>query len=219
MSKIIYFIRHGETNWNAERRMQGQWESDLTERGRQQADKNAETVANLGVDAIYASPLRRARHSAEALSQRTDHDLIFDDRLKEWNAGDWSGHLYAEVVEKWPEEWTAWRADMWNYRPPGCENFQDLARRGGDFLNDILVTEHQRIAVVSHGFIGRAMMLVLAKLQPDDALRLHTANDAVFRFKGAKDNWETDRFEAGVGPIPGLFKDEDPADEKMKETV
>lgn len=218
MPKTIYFIRHGETHWNVERRMQGQWEADLTERGLQQAEQNAETVAQLGVEAIYASPLRRARHSAEALSRRTDLAINFDDRLKEWNAGDWSGHLYEEVQEKWPEEWAAWRADMWSYRPPACENFEDLANRGGAFLDDILTMDTAKIAVVSHGFIGRAMMLVLARLAPSEALQLQTANDAFFRFQRNGDGWETDRFEAGQGPFTGLFDNQEPASKIIKET-
>ena len=211
MPKTIYFIRHGETDWNAERRMQGQWESDLTAQGRRQAEQNAETAARLGVDAVYASPLRRARHSAEALSRRAGLDIAFDDRLKEWDAGAWSGFLYEEVQAQWPEEWAAWRADMWGYRPPGCENFEDLVKRGGAFLDDVLSTDVEKTAVVSHGFIGRAMMSVLARLAPDDAMRLRTANDVFFRFRLMGETWEADRFEAGTGPLPGLFADAAPS--------
>lgn len=209
MPRTIYFVRHGETHWNVERRMQGQWEADLTTRGLQQAEQNAETLAKLGVDAIFASPLRRARDSAQALSRQTRLAVTFDDRLKEWNAGDWSGNLYDAVQEKWPAEWAAWRMDMWGYRPPGAENFEDLANRGGAFLEDILETDFEDIAVVSHGFIGRAMMLKLARLAPSEALRLHTANDVFFRFQRHGDDWKTDRFEAGQGPFPGLFEDEE----------
>lgn len=211
MPQTLYFIRHGETDWNAERRMQGQWESDLTARGREQAEGNAETAAALGVDAIHASPLRRARRSAEALSRRTGLDIAFDDRLKEWSAGDWSGYLYEEIPAKWPEEWAAWRADMWTYRPPGAENFVDLVKRGTAFLDDILETDVPAIAVVSHGFIGRAMMSVLAGLAPDDAMRLKTANDAFFRFRRSGNGWITDRFENGAGPLPGLFAQGSPS--------
>ena len=211
MPKAIYFVRHGETDWNAERRMQGQRESDLTERGRRQAEQNAEAVARLGVDAVYASPLRRARHSAEALARRTGLAVAFDDRLKEWDAGDWSGFLYDEVKAKWPEEWAAWRADMWRYRPPSCENFEDLVIRGGAFLDDVLSTDAEKTAIVSHGFIGRAMMCVLGRLPPADALRLRTANDVFFRFRRMGDAWEADAFEAGNGPFFSLFEEAAPS--------
>ena len=191
--------------------MQGQRESNLTEHGRAQAVQNAATVAALGVDAIYASPLRRTRQSAKALADRTGLPIAFDDRLKEWDAGEWSGYLYEEVIEKWPEDWAAWRADMWNYRPPGCENFEDLARRGGAFLKDIQTTEADKIAIVSHGFIGRAMMAALAGLTPEDALRLKTANDIVFRFRQTPNGWRADRFERNEGPLDGLFESAEPS--------
>ena len=209
MPQTLYFIRHGETNWNAERRMQGQWESDLNDRGRAHAEKNAETAAGLGVDAIFASPLRRTRHSAEALSRRTGLSIAFDDRLKEWSAGDWSGYLYEEIPAKWPEEWAAWRADMWRYRPPGGENFEDLVKRGASFLEDILETDFPAVAIVSHGFIGRAMMSALAGLAPEDAMRLKTANDVFFRFQKSGNAWTADRFEAGDGPRPGLHQEDE----------
>ena len=191
--------------------MQGQRESNLTEHGRAQAEQNAEAAATLGVEAIYASPLRRTRQSAKALADRTSLSITFDDRLKEWDAGEWSGYLYEEVIEKWPEEWAAWRADMWNYRPPGCENFEDLARRGGAFLKDIQTTEADKIAIVSHGFIGRAMMAALAGLTPEDALRLKTANDIVFRFRQTPNGWRADRFERNEGPLDGLFETAEPS--------
>ena len=206
LAKTLYFIRHGETDWNAERRMQGQRESDLTARGREQAEGNAEAAAALGVDAIYASPLRRARHSAEALSRRTGLAIAFDDRLKEWSAVDWSGFLYEEIPAQWPQEWATWRADMWSYRPPGAENFEDLVNRGTAFLDDILDTDAPAIAVVSHGFIGRAMMSVLAGMAPADAMRLKTANDVFFRFRRSGDTWIADRFENGEGPLRGLYE-------------
>ncbi len=206
MPETIYFLRHGETAWNAERRMQGQAESDLNARGRAQAEVNAETAARLGVEAIYASPLRRTRQSAAPLARRTGLEIVYDDRLKEWSAGDWSGYLYDEIPAKWPAAWAAWRADMWRTRPPGAENFEDLLARGGAFLRELTATECQSAAVVSHGFISRAMMASLAGLAPEDALRLKTANDVLFRFRRAGEKWTADRFEAGAGPMPGLFE-------------
>jgi len=209
METTLYFVRHGETDWNAEKRMQGQWESTLTERGRGHAEANAALVAALGVDALYASPLQRTRESAAPLAAMTGLSPAFDDRLKEWDAGDWSGVLYAEIPGRWPVEWAAWRADMWRVRAPGGENLEDLTDRGGAFLDEMLTREAgRRAAIVSHGFIGRAMIARLAGLAPDDALKLHTANDVVFRLRGGGDDWRCDRFEAGRGPADGLFADE-----------
>lgn len=68
MTKIIFFVRHGETEWNAIRRMQGQWNSDLNERGRQQAGVNGQLLAGLEIDALCASPLDRTRQTAAIIT-------------------------------------------------------------------------------------------------------------------------------------------------------
>ena len=210
MTRTLYLIRHGQTEWNAEKRMQGQAESDLTALGREQAANNAEAVSALGVDAIFASPLRRARDSALALSERTGLPITFDARLMEWRAGDWSGSLYADIVKRWPQEWAAWEADRWTYRPPGAENFADLVDRGGKALADILRADVRRIAIVSHGFITRGMLAYMLALDPEDALEIKTPNDAFFRLREKNGAWIADRFEAGAGPFPGLGEDAAP---------
>lgn len=200
MAETLYFIRHGQTEWNAERRMQGQWESDLTALGRAQAKQTASAVSALGVDSIYASPLRRARDTAQALADATGRPVTFDDRLKEWRAGDWSGFLYEDIPARWPEEWKAWNADRWTYRPPNGENFVDLAERGGAFLKDIIAAPEPRIAIVSHGFITRAMIACLLKLPPTEALYLQTPNDAFFRLQRETDGWRAEQYDAGGAP-------------------
>ncbi|MEL6364611.1 MAG: histidine phosphatase family protein [Pseudomonadota bacterium] len=205
MTRTLYFIRHGETDWNLERRMQGRWESDLTAKGERQAEANADLVARLGVDAIYVSPLRRTRRSCACLEAATGIGAAVDERLAEWDAGAWSGFLYAEIPERWPEAWAAWRADMWNARAPDGENFVDLTERGSAFLDKALATTAGRIAIVSHGFIGRAMIGALLGLPADRTLALHTANEVVFRLTGTEAGWSADRFEAGAGPKAGLF--------------
>jgi broad specificity phosphatase PhoE len=208
MTRTLFFIRHGQTEWNAERRMQGQWESDLTELGRAQAQRTALAVAELGVDTIYASPLRRARDSAQALCDAAGLPAVFDDRLKEWSAGDWSGCLYADIKTCWPEEWASWREDMWRYRPPNAENFVDLKERGGTFLSGLLEMTESRIAIVSHGFITRTMIAYLLDLSPEDALRIETSNDVFFCLHQEPTGWRGERYEAGVGPIADLFRGE-----------
>ena len=209
MTRTLFFIRHGQTEWNAQRRIQGQWESDLTELGRAQAEQTASAVASLGVDAIYASPLRRARDAALALSKAAGLPAAFDDRLKEWSAGDWSGHLYTDVAERWPKEWAAWRNNTWIYRPPNAENFEDLMRRGGAFLTDIAGLRKSSVAIVSHGFITRAMLTFLLSLSPEEGLRIETSNDVFFRLRQEATGWRAERCKAGAAPVSGLISGEE----------
>ena len=134
-----YLVRHGETEWNAASRMQGQLDSRLTPRGREHATGAARLLARLGVDSVMASPLGRVRETIAIMMAELSLTAVFDDRLKEWSAGAWSGELYADIGDKWPAEWAAWEADRYNARSPGGENFVDLVDRARAFLADVPV--------------------------------------------------------------------------------
>ncbi len=162
-----YLVRHGETEWNATSRMQGQLDSRLTALGREHAKGSARLLARLGVDSVIASPLGRVRETIAIMMAEVSLTAVFDDRLKEWSAGDWSGELYAEIGDKWPAEWAEWKADRYNARSPGGENFVDLADRARNFLADVPAGPDERIAIVAHGFINRALAGTLLSLSPD----------------------------------------------------
>ena len=205
LMKTIFFIRHGRTEWNAIRRMQGQWNSNLDDLGREQADVNGRWLADVGIEALFASPLDRTRQTAEIINKYLNLPITYDDRLKEWDCGDWSGWLYAEIENKWPEEWTAWRADGFNYRAPNAENYPDMMARSAPFLDELCTQEAHTLAVVSHGMIGKAMMATLLGLSAQETLAFHQPNDRVFRIEieasGAR---SASYFDRGEGPKPGL---------------
>ena len=200
-----YLVRHGETEWNAASRMQGQLDSQLTPLGRVHAQSSAALLARLGVDAIFASPLGRVRETIAIVSADVPAPVVFDDRLKEWHSGDWSGERWADLGEKWPDEFAAWQSDRWHARSPGGENFVDLIERARSFFADVSHVSAERIAIVAHGFMNRALAAVLLDLAPAEALRLRQANDVVIRIvlTGATMR-SVDHFVSGDGPRPGL---------------
>lgn len=203
--KQIYFVRHGRTEWNAIRRMQGQWNSDLDDLGREQAEINGRWLAGAGIEALFASPLDRTRQTAEIINRHLELPIAFDDRLKEWDCGDWSGWLYAEIEEKWPEHWQAWRADPFAYRAPNAENYPDMIARSAPFLDELRDHDAATIAVVSHGMIGKAMIATLLDLDAQQTLAFHQPNDRVFRIDLAPDGQHRAvYFDRGEGPIEGL---------------
>lgn len=206
MQRTWYLVRHGETEWNSVRRMQGQQDSKLTPAGRRHAARSGELLAQLGVDEMYASPLGRVRESLVEIAGHVPlaHAPVFDDRLMEWSSGDWSGFLYSEVQQRWPAEYAAWEADRYNVRSPNGENFVDLAARARSFLADIAASEASRIAIVAHGFFNRAMAGVLLDLAPADALAIRQPNDVVIRIRRDGAGALADHFRAGQGPFAGL---------------
>jgi len=202
--KQLYFVRHGQTEWNAIARMQGQWNSDLNELGRRQADRNGHFLATQHIDAMYVSPLDRTKQTAEIINQHLKLQPTFDDRIMEWDCGDWSGHLYQDVMKKWSSEWEAWQADRFRYRGPNCENYEDMIERSAPFLTDILATAHQNIAIVSHGMIGRVMVSQLMNHSEQQYFSYSQDNDVIYRISVQGDSRESSYFVGGNGPEPGL---------------
>lgn len=202
--KHLYFIRHGETEWNAERRMQGQWNSNLNALGRKQAKVNGLLMEGLEIDALFASPLDRTRQTAEIINTGLQLPITFDDRLKEWDCGDWSGFLYADIQTRWPDEWAAWQADHFHYRPPQAENYVDMIERVEPFLAELRDHPGRSIAIVSHGMIGRVMVSLLLGHGEEEMLSYHQRNDVVFRVTLDGEATRLAHFEGGNGPIEGI---------------
>jgi broad specificity phosphatase PhoE len=202
--KQLYFIRHGQTEWNAIKRMQGRWNSNLNETGRQQADVNGRFLASQNIESLFISPLDRTRQTAEIINRHTNLPVILDDRIMEWDCGDWSGYMYAEIQAKWPEDWNALQADRFNHRGPNCENYPDMIERSGPFLEEIQNRAEDNIAIVSHGMIGRVMVAQLLGLNEKDTLGFHQSNDLIFRVTLQGGSVEVSHFVGGEGPVPGL---------------
>ena len=203
-SRTWYLVRHGETEWNAAARMQGQLDSSLTPRGREHARTSGRLLARLGVDAVFASPLGRVRETLAILSGHVTVTPAFDDRLKEWSAGAWSGELYSDLPRRWPDEWAAWTADRYNQRSPGGENFVDLTVRARAFVEAANRAPGERVAVVAHGFFNCVLAEVLLGLSTVETMQIRQANDIVIRIVVTDGVPSVDHFVGDVGPATGL---------------
>ena len=165
-------LRHGETPLSAERRFAGRGDIPLTETGRLQAKAAAQRLAAArgGVDLIVTSPLQRARLTAEAVAAATGAPVQVDDGWIEADFGEWEGLSYAEAMEGWPDEVTAWMKDT-SVAPPGGESFSAAGRRVLAALDRLLArTEPGRVVVVSH-VTPMKTVLRHALLAPPPALR------------------------------------------------
>ena len=179
----IVFLRHGETDWNVEGRLQGQKDVPLNANGRAQARRNGETLKRAlagvaGFDFV-ASPLGRARETMEIARAAMGLDpkaYRVDDRLREVTFGRWEGFTTAEIRAREPGELAAREADKWGVAPPGGESYELLATRVRPWLVEIAVPT----VVVAHGGIGRVLWIELAGLDPAKAVALVVPHDRVF---------------------------------------
>jgi len=145
-------IRHGETAWNRERRLQGQLDIPLNDTGRAQASALAEALAGEPIDAVYSSDLGRAMQTAAPLAETLGLQVRPERRLRERCYGDLEGMTYAEVAEKRPEDFARWQARVPDYAPPEGESLREFHDRAVEVAL-YLSRRHpgERIALVAHG--------------------------------------------------------------------
>ena len=152
----ILLIRHGETAWNAEKRLQGHLDIPLNAEGRRQAAAVARALAGERIDAIISSDLGRARNTAQAVAQAHGLALRTDPALRERCFGAFEGLLYAELEARFPQAYLQWRARDAHARYPDgerrAETFAEFADRAVSAIRRI-AQEHsgQQIAVFTHG--------------------------------------------------------------------
>lgn len=158
MTKVI-FVRHGQTEWNVTGRYQGQSDVQLTEEGRQQAQKLAANFPVDEIDAIYASDLNRAMVTAEAIGQRFGLAVQPEAAFRELSFGDWEGLTYQQIVENWEDAMANFLQHPDIMEIPGGESFPEVQRRATTRLNE-LIKKHdgQTIVVVAHGAVLRTML-------------------------------------------------------------
>ncbi len=125
----IVLVRHGETDWNRERRLQGQLDVPLNVQGLEQAAQLGKALAGERFDAVYASDLSRAKQTAQALADRVGATVRDDAGLRERHYGQFEGLTYAEVAEKHPAEFAAWQERVPDFAPPGGETLTGFHER------------------------------------------------------------------------------------------
>jgi probable phosphoglycerate mutase len=181
-------LRHGETVWNTERRMQGSKNSDLTPRGRVQAlamgrALKAELDRQPGPTIFLRSPLGRTRETSEIVGRElgiASSAWREDMRLAELSYGKWEGFSWAEIEIDHPTAMADWRADPHGYCPPGGETHIDLRRRCEAVLTEI-ATSGLRTVVVSHGVSGAVVRGLNLGLDARAMFVLEKPQDAFFR--------------------------------------
>lgn len=188
----IYFIRHGETDWNRDRRYQGQQDIPLNETGRLQARRNgrvlAEFMPGIATARFIASPLMRTRETMEIVraelglppaAYETDPDIV------ELSYGKWEGTLQDVVAEQDASEWAARNADPFRWRPEKGESYADLFARVQRWANAV----DQDCVVVSHGGVSRCLRAHVLGLDPADIPGLESPQDRVLILGAGEMRW------------------------------
>ncbi len=162
----IHLVRHGQTHWNAERRCQGQSDSELNAVGEQQAEEKRHEIEQLNITAIYSSTSVRARQTAAILSRKAAPDIIFLDSLREIYLGRWETRLWSDIANEEPDGVTDFQTKPHEFQLAGAENYAECRDRGVAALQQIAQDEPGgRVLVVSHGALLRATMTHFANIE------------------------------------------------------
>jgi broad specificity phosphatase PhoE len=186
----IYYIRHGETSWNAEGRLQGAQDIALNDRGRQQAAHAGRILTGLiardGHDKaalpFVSSPLGRARLTMELVRRVLElpaDDYSLDHRLREIGYGVWEGSTLAEMQAADPELYARRLTAKWTLAPEGGETYASVQLRMRDWYDSLLVDT----VAVAHGGTARALMVALGLETPESAADLFIEQGAVYVFR------------------------------------
>ena len=159
----MYIIRHGQTPWNAKKRLQGRSDIDLNENGVRLARLTVEALRDIPFDMAFTSPLIRARHTAECLLAGRHVPIIPDERLIEISFGVYEGKCFAGPEKNVPEEWFSSFFDApENFKAaPGGESLDDVEKRTADFMRDICSRREfmdKTILVSTHGCALRGLL-------------------------------------------------------------
>ena len=165
----IYLTRHGETKWNAEGRMQGWLNSNLTEKGIANARKLGEHLKHINFDYVCCSPLGRAKETASHVIGNKTTQIVYNEAFKEMNFGKWEGMMHEDVKDQYAEQ----QHNFWNaphlfetIDGESYELFIDRIRKGIEGL--ILDNKSKNILLVTHAAVIKAIFTIIEKRSLED---------------------------------------------------
>ncbi|MGB3338157.1 MAG: histidine phosphatase family protein [Devosia sp.] len=193
--KRLLLVRHGESEWNAVRRLQGQADIGLSLRGEAQALALAPTIAQLVPDIVITSDLRRARRTAELLGYA---DARGHAALREVDVGEWTGLEIARLMSDQPEAYREWRAGT--FAPPGGEVWTDFSNRTVAATRAAFESA-DRLLVVCHGGVVRALLQALLGLPPKRIIPVGPASLTILAHKADESDMRLEVFNFTPGGV------------------
>ena len=155
----LHLIRHGQTNWNEERRAQGQSDSKLTKIGKEQAIALGKKIKQIKFDKIFCSSSLRTRQTAELVFPKTELNIEYLDSLREIFLGSWEGKLYKDIEVENPESHNHFWKEPHLFKLTGAENFYQLQKRAIKVVDSIVEEfESKKVVIVSHGALIKALL-------------------------------------------------------------
>lgn len=192
----LYIVRHGETDWNKKKMIQGRADIDMNETGKGQVVKLADALSDVSFDLVYASPLKRAIETASIISHQKD--IIIDERLYEIDFGELEGVVYKDIDNLKIEDLDGklkkvktFFSSPEMYISEDGESYESLYKRIGSFLDELEEKyKYKKILVVSHATCIHAMLTYIKRLSVKDTWQIHLPNCSVSKIILEKDGFK-----------------------------
>lgn len=180
MANTFYIVRHGQTNWNILGKTQGHENSDLTEKGLEQAKELADVIVNYPIDYIYSSDLGRAVQTAQIIADKLDLCVEKTPELREMGFGVWEGLLIEEIKRDYLDTYNIWRNEPHLVNIEGGETLHIIKERTDKFIEELNKTyDNKHIVLVSHSVTVRAMLLSFLGSPMENIYRIKQDNTAL----------------------------------------
>jgi len=154
----IYLTRHGETEWNHKKIIQGWQDSNLTDLGRKQGKWLSDRLSKIEFEAVYSSPLNRALETAKIIKRDNYEEIIIKDPLKEMGFGPWEGKTSIEIKKDYREAYNNFWEKPHLYEGDNCENYYDVRNRVMPLIKDIIKRHDDNVLIVTHTVVIKIIM-------------------------------------------------------------
>ncbi len=186
----ITVVRHGETDWNVSRQLQGRQNSKLTTNGLKQTQLTAEALKGIAFDALYTSDLKRALETTEIINQYHNLEIQIDKSLAERNFGVMEGLTSEELQEKYPEIYSNYLARKEDFQIPGGESLNSFMDRVKQSLENIIrVHEGRHILIITHGGVLDCIIRILFDYPLSAPRRFSIYNASINRISVTDGEW------------------------------
>jgi probable phosphoglycerate mutase len=179
----LILVRHGETDWNTQRRYQGQLDVPLNDKGQWQARRVAQALAGQPVDHLFSSDLQRAYATAQSIAALCGRLVTPDPRLREMGFGAWEGLTVPQIKERYADSYRRWREDPAANPPEGAEGLVAAEQRVKQAWQEIKRSDAETVVLVSHGGTLRILLRHLLGLPPEAYWQFKIGNASLSRLR------------------------------------
>jgi broad specificity phosphatase PhoE len=191
MRMRVILVRHGQTDWNDEDIFRGQLDVGLNRTGERQADLIGRRLKRVPLNAVYASPLSRARNTAARIARSHRKKVCIADTFTDFHFGEWQGKSRTEVQNMYPEIYREWESSPHTVEIPGGEKLSQVFQRVALGLNELLIMHRdETVLLVSHGLTNKVMLSIVLGIESSGFWKIKQDNGALnvflYTLRGSK---------------------------------